>query len=198
MPTTFYMVRHAVHDRVGSVLCGRMPGVTLGEEGRRQAARLADRFSHARVVAVHTSPLERAHQTAKPIAARLGLPVRPCPAIVEIDYGAWTGRSFAEVRDDPAWRSWNERRGEATPPGGEPMRAVQARAVAAMDRLRAEHPEDGVLLVSHGDVIKAIVAWCLRLPLDAHARFEIAPASVSVLVAWDAGAKLLSLNETVG
>jgi probable phosphoglycerate mutase len=196
--TTAFLVRHAAHDRVGSVLCGRMPGVALGEEGRRQAARLAERLARERIAAVHTSPVERAAETAAPIARRLGLTPRPCAAITEIDFGAWTGLGFDALRDDPAWHRWNERRGEACPPGGEAMTAVQARAVRHVVGLREAHPGSGVVLVSHGDVIKAIVAWCLGLPLDAHARFDVAPASVSALVLWDGGAKLLSLNEVPG
>ena len=71
-------------------------------------------------------------------------------------------------------------------------------AVGHVTAVREAHPDTGVVLVSHGDVIKAIVAWCLGLPLDAHMRFDIAPASVSALVAWEGGAKLLSLNEVPG
>ena len=195
MAATVFLVRHAVHDRVDRVLCGRMPGVGLGEAGRRQAEALARRFAGEAVDAVWTSPLQRARETAEPIAARLGLPARPSDALSEIDFGAWTGQSFAALGDDPRWRRWNEARGSERPPGGESMAEAQARAAGEVERARAGHPDGRVLLVSHGDVIKAALAGVLGLSLDAHARFEISPGSVSALAVWEGGGKLLSMNE---
>ncbi len=193
--TTVFLVRHAAHDRVDRVLCGRMPGVGLGEAGRRQAEALAQHFAAGGVGAVWTSPLQRARETAEPIAARLGLAARTSDALCEIDFGAWTGRSFDELRDEPRWRRWNEERGSERPPGGESMAEVQARAMEEVERARAEHPDGQVVLVSHGDVIKAVLAGALGLSLDAHARFEISPGSVSALAVWDGGRKVLSMNE---
>src|SRR5215203_6843088 len=118
---TIFLVRHAAHDRVDRVLCGRMPGVGLGEAGRRQAEALARRFADAAVDAVWTSPLDRARETAEPIAGRLGLPVRTSDGLAEIDFGAWTGLPFDALRDDPRWRRWNEARGSERPPPGESM-----------------------------------------------------------------------------
>ena len=198
MATTVYLVRHAAHDRVDRVLCGRMPGVGLGEAGRRQAEALARRFAGGGGVdAVWTSPIQRARETAGPIAARLGLPARASDALCEIDFGAWTGQGFDALRDDPLWRRWNEARGAGRPPGGESMAEAQARAMGEVERARAEHPDGGVVLVSHGDVIKAVLAGVLGLPLDAHARFDVQPASVSALAVWDGGGKVLSMNEGV-
>ena len=193
--TTVFLVRHAAHDRVDRVLCGRMPGVGLGEAGRRQAEALARHFTAGGVGAVWTSPLQRARETAEPIAARLGLAARTSDALCEIDFGAWTGRSFDELRDEPRWRRWNEERGSERPPGGESMAEAQARAMEEVERARAEHPDGQVVLVSHGDVIKAVLAGALGLSLDAHARFEISPGSVSALAVWDGGRKVLSMNE---
>ncbi len=200
MATTIYLVRHAAHDRVDSVLCGRMPGVGLGEAGRRQAEALAGWFAGARggaVDAVWTSPVQRARETAEPIAGRLGLPARESDALCEIDFGAWTGEAFDALRDDPRWRRWNEARGGERPPGGESMAEAQARAMGEVERARAEHPDGRVVLVSHGDVIKATLAGILGLPLDAHSRFEVSPASVSALAVWNGGGKVFSMNETV-
>ncbi len=194
--TTVFLVRHAAHDRVDRVLCGRMPGVGLGEAGRRQAEALARRFARSGGVdAVWTSPLQRARETAEPVAARLGLSARASDALCEIDFGAWTGQAFDDLRDDPRWRRWNEARGGERPPGGESMAEAQARATGEVERARAEHPDGRVVLVSHGDVIKAVLAGVLGLSLDAHARFEIAPGSVSALAVWDGGRKVLSMNE---
>jgi probable phosphoglycerate mutase len=193
--TTVYLVRHAAHDRVDRVLCGRMPGVTLGPEGRAQAERLAERFSRERIAAVISSPLERARETAEIIAERLGLRLRISDDLDEIDFGAWTGRSFEELAPDPSWQRWNRERDAASPPGGETMAAAQARILREIERVLQQFPEAGVILVSHCDVIKAALARFLELPLQAYERFEIGPASVSVLALWPGGAKVLGLND---
>ncbi len=195
MAATVFLVRHAAHDRVDRTLCGRMPGVGLGDAGRRQAEALGRRFAGEAVDAVWTSPLQRARETAEPIAAGLGFPARTADALCEIDFGAWTGQGFDALRDDPHWRRWNEARGGERPPGGESMAEAQARAVAEVERARAEYPDGRLVLVSHGDVIKAVLAGVLGLSLDAHARFEISPGSVSALAVWDGGGKVLSMNE---
>jgi probable phosphoglycerate mutase len=193
--TTLFLVRHAAHDLVAKALCGRMPGVRLGEEGRAQAERLAARLSRETVAAVQASPLERARETAEPIARHFGLGVEVADAVNEIDVGAWTGTPFDELRDDPRWTLWNSARSLTRAPGGETMIEVQARTVAHMEALRARFADRGVVIVSHADVIKAALAYCLGLSLDGLQRFDIAPASLSTVVIGDWGAKVLSLNE---
>jgi broad specificity phosphatase PhoE len=195
MTTTVLLVRHAAHDRLDRVLCGRMPGVTLGEAGCSQAATLAERLGCEAVAAVYASPLARARETAELIARRLGLEVQVVDALNEIDLGDWSGRSFEELRGDSHWQRWNTARSLTRPPGGETMLEAQVRVVAAVERLCAAHPEESIVVVSHADVIKAALAHYLGLPLDATARFEIAPASISSLVVGAWGAKVLSLNE---
>lgn len=197
MTTTFLLVRHATHGRVGTVLCGRMPGVTLGAEGRAEAERLADHLARRGIASVHTSPLERASETAEPIAARLGLEAEPCDDLLEIDFGAWTGRSFSSLQDESRWRGWNSARSVFRPPGGETMLEVQARVVRFLERLRAKHPGESVVLVSHGDVIKAGLLYCLGLPIDAHARIEVSPASISTVAVSDWGANIITLNQII-
>jgi broad specificity phosphatase PhoE len=195
--TTFLLVRHATHGRVGTVLCGRMPGVTLGAEGRAEAERLADHLAGRRIASVHTSPLERARETAEPIAARLGLEAESCEELLEIEFGAWTGRSFASLQDESRWRGWNSARSVSRPPGGETMLEVQARVVRLVERLRATCSDETVVLVSHGDVIKAGLLYCLGLPIDAHARIEVSPASISTLAVGDWGVNVIALNQVV-
>ncbi len=195
--TTFHLVRHAAHDRVGSVLCGRMPGVSLGELGREQAQRLSRRFANESIAAVQSSPLERARETAEPIAARLGQSVAINEGITEIDFGAWSGRGFGDLDGDPAWTAWNGARSVSRPPGGESMLEAQTRVVRAMEVLREAHRDGAVVLVSHSDVIKAALLYHLGLSLDAYPRIEIEPASVSTLVVGDWGAKVMRLNEVV-
>lgn len=197
MTTTFFLVRHAAHERVGAMLCGRIPGVTLGPQGRDQARRLAERFARETIASVQTSPLERARETAEPIASQADCALELNDAIVEIDFGAWSGRTFDDLSRDPGWTQWNAARGVGRPPGGETMLGAQARIVSAMERLREAYRERSVVLVSHADVIKAALLYHLGLPLDAHARFDVDPASISTLAVGDWGAKVIRLNEVV-
>jgi broad specificity phosphatase PhoE len=193
--TTFLLVRHAAHDRVGTILCGRMPEVRLGPVGQVQARRLAERLAHENIACIRTSPLERAVETAEPIAARLGRPLETCEAITEIDFGAWTGESFDVLGRDPRWSAWNSARAFSRAPGGETMLEAQGRIVRAMEELRGRYPDKVVVLVSHSDVIKAALLHGLGLPLDAYGRIEVEPASISTLVVGGWGAKVLRLNE---
>ncbi|GJD99672.1 phosphoglycerate mutase GpmB [Methylobacterium isbiliense] len=197
MTTTFYLVRHAAHGHLGRTLCGRMPGVSLGEEGRAQAEALAGRLAREDLAAIYASPLERAQETASPLAARTGLPLQTLPALNEIDFGEWSGRSFEELHGDPRWDGWNTARHVTRPPGGETILEAQARAVRGLEELRRAHGEARLALVSHADVIKLVLAYALGLAADAMGRFEVSPASVSVLVLGDWGAKVESLNERV-
>jgi broad specificity phosphatase PhoE len=195
--TTFFLVRHAAHDRVGTVLCGRMPGVHLGALGKAQAERLAARFANENVAGIHASPLERAVETAEPIADRLGLPLDICQDAIEIDFGAWSGTSFEALAQDPRWAAWNNARSNSRPPYGETMLEAQGRIVGAMEQLRGRYAERSVILVSHSDVIKAALLYHLGLPIDAYGRLEVEPASISTLVVGEWGSKVLRLNEVV-
>lgn len=194
MTTTIFLVRHATHALLGQRLVGRTGGVTLAPEGEAEAVQVAEHMSHERVEAIYSSPQARARQTAQPIGERLALPVQIAAELDEIDFGRWSGLSFAELDGQPLWSAWNTARSITRPPGGETMLEAQLRIVRQMERARDDHAGGRVVFVSHGDMIKAAVAHCLGLPLDALARFEIAPASVSTIVLGAWGAKLLSLN----
>jgi probable phosphoglycerate mutase len=163
------------------VLAGRSPGHSLDETGRAEAARLATDFAGRTLAAIVSSPLERARETAAAIAEGAGLPVEIDPALTEIDFGDWTGSRFDALHGSEAWRCYNAFRGTACIPGGEAMLDVQARAVAAMVRARDAHHGAEVVLVSHADVIKAVLAHFLGAPLDLFQRIAIAPASRSVV-----------------
>lgn len=181
--TTFLLVRHAAHEWLGRGIPGRMPGVRLNAQGRSQAVELAQRLDLA-IDAIYSSPQQRARETVAPLAARLGLPVSIADEFDETDFGEWTGLTMAQLRADATrWRQWVEQRSLATPPGGEPFAQVARRAADGIARLGRQHPEQTVLVASHSDVIKAILACCLGLSLDHLERLDIAPASLSVLMA---------------
>jgi broad specificity phosphatase PhoE len=196
--TTFHLVRHASYDQLGRRLAGRSPGHSLNEDGRAEAAALASAFSGRAIAAVVSSPLERARETAMPIAAAHGLPVAIEPDLNEIDFGDWTGMAFAELHGNPDWQRFNVFRSAVPIPGGESVLAVQARAVAAILRLRAAYPAGEVVAISHGDVVKAILFHFLGMPLDFLRRIEIAPASRSELVLHADDARVRAVNLPAG
>ncbi len=174
-----------------------MAGVLLSEEGHAQAARLADALAGVPLAAVISSPLERAQQTAAPIAARHNLMVQTDPAVNEIEFGAWTGCRFDELAG-PEWDAWNQNRGVAPVPGGETMLAAQARAMAAVQRWAALYPAGEVAVVSHQDILKAVVALVLGVPLDLLHRFDLGPASRSVLRIGAGWARIEGINLGAG
>ena len=195
--TTIVMVRHASHGHVGRRLTGRTPGVPLSEIGRAEATRLAATFAGVALQAVFSSPVQRATETAGPIAEAAGVPLGVAEALNEIDFGEWTGACFSDLERDPRWRDWNDARAGGCPPGGEPMGVVEARVAAQFEGWRRDYPDGRVVAVSHADVIKAALCGVLGLSLDRHGAFDIDPASRSTMVVWEGGAKVLGLNERV-
>jgi probable phosphoglycerate mutase len=195
MTTTFFLIRHAAHDNVGSYLAGRMAGVCLGEAGKAQAEQLGCRMSREPIAAILCSPRERTQETALPIALRCGVgEIAICAELDEIDFGDWSGKTFDELNGDAGWRAWNDQRQEARTPSGETMLDVQQRIVSLMTAVRERHHQC-VALVSHADVIKAAVCKVLGLPVGDRFRFDIDPASITTIVLGDWGSKLLRMNE---
>ena len=135
-----------------------------------------------RLDAIYCSPLDRTRETAAPLTAHRAVPVQISDALLEIDYGDWTGRRIEELGGDEQWTQWNRYRSGTRVPNGESMTEIQIRIVAEMQRLSDLHPGQNVALVSHGDVIKAAVAHFLGVPLDLFQRIEISPASVSIVL----------------
>ena len=179
--TEVLLIRHGLCDSVGRAIAGRAGGVHLNAAGVQQARRLADRLRALPIAAVYSSPLERARETAAPLGKRLGLPVRIASGLDELDFGAWTGRTLESLRGEPDWDRFNAERGSTRIPGGESMGEVVGRAGAELTRIAAEHPGRLVAAVSHGDVIRALLADFAGIPLDRMLRLEVAPASVSLV-----------------
>jgi broad specificity phosphatase PhoE len=194
--TSLYFVRHAATDFIGRTISGRMAGVHINELGRKQAAQLAKQLRNQSIQAIYCSPQPRAQETAEPLAISAKLEIVTAAELDELDFGAWTGRTYDELRDAPDWRSFNSARSTTRIPGGELMIEVQARAIGFVERASRTHPEGSIVLVSHGDVIRAALAFYLGMPLEFLLRFEVSPASVSV-VTLDAGKpRVLCVNST--
>jgi probable phosphoglycerate mutase len=192
--TTFLLVRHAAHDWLGRGLAGRQPGVSLNPQGWEQAEELVRRLEGRAIDAIYSSPQPRAMQTVAPLSGRRRLKVQVADAFDEIDFGEWSGRDFESLRDDERWRHWNFHRGWAQAPGGEVFEQVRQRAVQGLAQLCKRHPDGSVLVASHADVIKAMLASVLQMPLDALGCFEIDPASVSVVQMGEGWWRVTLLN----
>jgi broad specificity phosphatase PhoE len=194
--STIYLLRHAAHDQVANYLAGRAPGVRLGPDGLAQAERLGTRLAREPFDALFASPRERAQQTAAAVAAaRSNLPIETVEALDEVNFGSWSGCTFTELGKREDWRRWNALRSMAETPAGETMLDVQRRAIGFIRHITARPGDARLALVSHADVIRAIVGHVLGLPIDAWQRFDIAPASITTLAIGEWGGKLLTLNE---
>jgi probable phosphoglycerate mutase len=193
--TLFYLIRHGEHEVQDRVMVGRTPGVRLSGTGRAQAERIAARLDGEGIAALHVSPSQRAQETARPLAERLGIEPAVAPELDEIDMGRWSYLPIDELQREPGWTVFNSFRSGTPAPEGEWMLDVQRRVVGLVERLRRELPARRVALVSHGDPIKAALLYYLGMPLDFFLRIEVGTGSISQLEVEDWGARLLRLNE---
>jgi probable phosphoglycerate mutase len=148
------------------------------------------------VAAVYSSPLERTRETAAPIAQAVDRPVEIDEALVELDVGEWTGIDLKEARSRREWATIQRYPSGFRFPGGESFLDMQTRMVEALDRLRARHPGETVVAVSHADPIRAVVAHALGTHLDLFQRIVVSPCSLTAIVLGDEGPTVLSVNTT--
>ena len=201
---TVFLVRHGrTKANATGILAGWSPGVVLDDEGVQQAERTAARLAAVPLHTVVTSPLERTIQTADAVVAAQAasgrLPVcRVDDRLGECHYGEWTGRALKDLAREPLWRVVQEHPSAAVFPGGESMREMQHRAITAVRELSSESDALAIAVVSHGDVIKAILADALGMHLDAFQRIVIDPCSVSVIRYTERRPFVLRTNDTTG
>jgi broad specificity phosphatase PhoE len=192
--TTFLLIRHGLTDAVDHRLAGIAPGTYLNEAGRTQVARLVDVLHHVRLAAIVSSPLERTRETADAIGRDHGLAVETVSAFLEYDVGAWTGLPFTALDHNAQWHRFNAARSVTRPDGGELMIDVQRRAVHAVLDLRARYDGAIVAVVSHGDVIRAMLLYALGMPIDFYHRLEILPARISIVQFTSELPRVLQMN----
>lgn len=198
-PTLVLLVRHAVTPTTGVKLPGRALGLHLSDEGRRQADAAAARVAKIpKLAAVYASPLERARETALPIARLLRLAIRIERDLAELDVGDWTGISLKRASRKPEWSIIQRHPSGFRFPGGESFPEMQTRMTAALARLVARHPGEIIAAVSHADPIKAAVAQALGTPLDLFQRIFIAPASITAVAYRPEGPAVLTVNSMDG
>ena len=197
--TTLLLVRHGLTALTGPVLAGWTPGLHLDDRGLAQAAAVAERLRRLPLAAVVSSPLERCLDTAAPIAAGRELAVQPDERLGECRYGDWTGQELKKLAKDPLWRQVQAHPSAVTFPNGESLAAVSARAVEAVRDWNARLGADATYVaVSHGDVIKAIVADALGLHLDQFQRITADPCSLTVIRYTELRPFVVRLNDVGG
>lgn len=191
--STFFLIRHAASIASSDVLSGRAPGIALSGIGREQARGLARRFAEVELAAVWSSPMERAVQTAIPLAVVSNLPVNQSQSLNEVEYGDWTGKSFSSLAGDPLWQRFNHSRRDTRIPGGELILDVQKRVVAKLAVLSRQYGGRNIAVVTHAEPIRLVLAYCLESSDYLHDRLEIGPASISI-VRWSERQSVLSIN----
>jgi len=197
-PAVALLVRHGRTPTTGTILPGRAPGLHLSDAGRAQAQAAAERIASLTTppVAVYASPLERAVETARPIASKLGLRVRIDKGLLECDFGEWTGQSLRLLGRKREWRTVQLLPASFRFPGGESFVEMQMRMVDTLDRLADRHRGSSFVAVSHADPIKAAVAATAGVALDLFQRLVVSPCSVTALLRHENSNHVLCVNST--
>jgi len=194
MPTLL-LIRHGENDYLKkNKLPGRIPGIQLNIRGQEQAAELARTLSQLPIKAIYSSPLERAVETAKPLAMSLGLGIQLRPDLTDTDVGQWAGRSWRVLGRTRLWKVIQKTPSQFQFPGGETFVQTQQRVVSTLDAIASTHADELIAVVFHADPIKLAVAYYLGLSLDNFQRLTVHTGSVTIMKMDASGAKLLALN----
>ncbi|MCS7246971.1 MAG: histidine phosphatase family protein [Anaerolineales bacterium] len=194
------LIRHAENDytRKGR-LAGRLPRIHLNRQGREQAEMLAKLLERVPLKAVYSSPLERALETAEPLAKMHHLEVVREEGLIELDYGEWQGKSLRGLRRLKSWRTVQSSPSLTQFPQGERISEAQHRVVQALYRIAEKHAdEDWIACISHADPIKLAVAYFLGIPLDLYQRISISLASITALYLGRESVRLVAVNYASG
>lgn len=195
--TLVLYVRHGQTPTTGKLLPGRAPGLHLAEAGIAQAEAVAARIATLKKVdAIYASPLERARETAAPIARARGLKVTVERGLLECDFGDWTGAELKALAKKPEWGTVQRYPSGFRFPNGESFVEMSGRICDAAVKLRTRHPGGVVVAVSHADPIKAAVADALGTHLDLFQRIVISTCSVTAIAYGAGGPAVLTVNHT--
>lgn len=197
------LIRHAhSQSNASGVLSGRLPNIHLSEKGIKQSQQLSERLGNFAVAQLRVSPMERCFETISPWLNDVVLKNSPDfepiidPSLNEVDYGDWSGRKLITLARKKEWRTVQESPSRMYFPGGEGIAQMQSRAMSVVHELAKLPDSKTAVIVSHGDVIKSIVASALGTHLDEFQRIIIDPASVSVLDYSGIKPRVLLLNDT--
>jgi probable phosphomutase (TIGR03848 family) len=190
------LIRHGLTSHTNVKLTGWLPGVSLSEEGKRQAESLVPRLEGLKIDALYSSPLERTKETGAPLAKARKLKIRTKADLGEVRYGDAQGKTLKSLAKTPIWthlRAWPS---DVRFPNGETLRETQFRAVSAIEDLRAEHANDTVAVFSHGDFIRLSLAHYMGVHIDLYRRLAIDPVSITAIEFGHAWVQIRRVNDT--
>ena len=195
---TVILVRHGENDWVTKHrLAGWIEGVHLNENGRSQAKNAAKRLAKLPIKSIYSSPVTRCVETAEYIAKSHKLNIIEIADVGEVRYGDWEGKKIEKLATKPEWHTVQHYPSRFQFPKGEALREVQFRAIQAIEALNTKHEDDNIVVVSHADLIKLVLAHYLGVHIDLFQRIVISPASVSVLALMNNGVvRVVRVNDT--
>lgn len=192
------LLRHGENEWVKKHrLAGWIPGVHLNEKGKQQAAAAAKRLRGLPVQALYSSPVIRCVETAEYVAQALDLEIKQLDDLGEVRYGSWEGKKIQNLAQKPLWHAVQYYPSRMRfPGGGEALREVQHRMVQTLEQLAHLHQDETIVVVSHADAIKLVLAYYLGVHMDLFQRIAVSPASVSILYLAENGAvRILRMND---
>ncbi len=190
------LIRHGENDYMTNKrLAGRSPGVHLNETGQLQAEKIAENLKHLPIKAVYSSPLERARETAVPLAKALNLDVILRQDLLEVDYGAWQGNTYEWLSQQSEWKVLHTTPSIVRFPGGESFPEAQSRICREISTLCSSHDaKEMFACFTHADLIRLVIAQYLEMPLDRYQRLYIGPASITAMEIIEGSIRLISMN----
>ncbi len=181
--TTILLIRHGDNESLSKYLPGHLTGIHLNEAGKNQALLVAESLKDVQIASIISSPLERAVETATPLAEKLNLSVDIHKGFIEMNTGSWTGKDFNEINEDPIWKKLREDPENHTFPDGEPFADAQVRLWDALKTIINTHDEHAIVAIfSHSDCIKLLLAKAMDAPMRRYYSFSVDPASLSILI----------------
>ena len=197
------LIRHAHSEaNAAGILSGRLPNVHLSKKGVEQSEHLAVRLGNFPVSTLRVSPMERCFETISPWINSIVLPNNPRfepmidQELTEVDYGSWSGKKLAVLSKNKLWKTVQEAPSRMYFPSGEGIAQMQSRAMTSVHEAVSTKAKGAAVIVSHGDVIKSIVASALGMHLDEFQRIVIDPASISILDFSTTKPRVLLLNDS--
>lgn len=191
---------HSIANESG-ILAGQLPGISLSKKGSQQAVDLVDRIGKVSFDSIRMSPMQRCQETLAPWLESPhsnGLKKFVLDEkLIEMNYGSWSGKKLNSLAKQPLWKIIQKTPSKVEFPQGERMTAMQKRAVASVEEAVQEKSKGTHLFVSHGDVIKAIVASLLKMKLDNFQSLVIDPASITMLEYDGESARLILFNDNL-
>ena len=187
---TIYLLRHAESSaNSAGILAGRLPSISLSKAGKVQSRAIVEALNNLQVTHIYSSPIQRCLETIEPFAKSSKRKVTKAPNFIEMDYGDWSGRKLSALRGEKLWKSIQKRPSTVRFPNGESFQEMQARIKKGLNELAKKHKKGRVLVVSHGDPIKVIIASALGMNLDDFQKLVVDPASLTI-IDWPSGTLL--------